>query len=75
VLFTKLANQLPKADVEHVISLTKATGRPGLEVAIGGQAIEQATQTPPSNSEAIGVVAAGIIILIAFGSLLAWRCR
>ena len=70
VLFTKLANQLPKADVEHVISLTKATGRPGLEVAIGGQAIESATMTPPSNSEFIGLVAAAIIILIAFGSLL-----
>ncbi len=70
VLFTQLANQLPKPDVEHVIALTKATGRPGLEVAIGGQAIESATMTPPSNSEFIGIVAAAIIILIAFGSLL-----
>jgi putative drug exporter of the RND superfamily len=70
VLFTKLANQLPKPDVQHVIALTEAAGRPGLEVAIGGQAIESATMTPPSNSEAIGIVAAGIIILIAFGSLL-----
>jgi RND superfamily putative drug exporter len=70
VLFTKLANELPRGDVERVIALTKAAGKPGLEVAIGGQAIESATQTPPSNSEAIGLVAAAIIILIAFGSLL-----
>ena len=70
VLFTKLANQLPKPDVERVIALTKATNRPGLQVAIGGQAIESATMTPPSNSEFIGLVAAAIIILIAFGSLL-----
>ncbi len=70
VVFTKLANALPRADVERVISLTKAAGRPGLEVAIGGQAIEQVTYTPPSDSVAIGLVAAAIIILIAFGSLL-----
>ena len=70
VVFTKLANALPRADVEHVISLTKAAGKPGLEVAIGGQAIEQVTYTPPSDSVAIGLVAAAIIILIAFGSLL-----
>jgi len=68
--FTKLAAELPRQDVERVISLTKAAGRPGLQVAIGGQAIEQATYTPPSNSEAIGLIAAAIIILIAFGSLL-----
>jgi RND superfamily putative drug exporter len=68
--FTKLAAELPRGDIERVISLTKAAGRPGLEVAIGGQAIEQATQTPPSNSVAIGLVAAAVIILIAFGSLL-----
>ena len=70
VTFTKLANALPRADVERVISLTKAAGKPGLEVAIGGQAIEQVTYTPPSDSVAIGLVAAAIIILIAFGSLL-----
>jgi RND superfamily putative drug exporter len=70
VLFDKLANQLPKADVKHVIDLVKAARTPTLQVEIGGQAIEQATQTPPSNSEAIGLVAAAIIILLAFGSLL-----
>ena len=52
------------------IDLVKAVQAPGLEVAVGGQAIEQATQTPPSNSEAIGIGAAAVIILIAFGSLL-----
>ena len=70
VVFTKLANALPRADVERVISLTKAAGKPGLEVAIGGQAIEQVTYTPPSDSVVIGLIAAAIIILIAFGSLL-----
>jgi RND superfamily putative drug exporter len=70
VVFTKLANALPRPDVERIISLVKAAGRPGLKVAIGGQAIEQVAYTPPSNSVAIGLIAAAIIILIAFGSLL-----
>ena len=70
VAFTRLAAELPRPDVLRVISLVKAAGRPGLQVAIGGQAIEQASYTPPSNSEAIGLIAAAIIILIAFGSLL-----
>ena len=70
VAFSKLAAALPRPDVMRVISLTKAANGPGLQVAIGGQAIEQASYTPPSYSEVIGLAAAAIIILIAFGSLL-----
>ena len=69
VLFTKLAPEIPRPDVVKAVDLVKAAGRPGLEVAIGGQAIEQATYTPPSNSVLIGVAAAALIILVAFGSL------
>ena len=68
--FTKLAQSLPKADVRRVIALVKGADTSSLQVEIGGQAIQQVSQTPPSNSEAIGLVAAAIIILIAFGSLL-----
>jgi len=68
--FTKLAQSLPKADVKHVIALVKAANSRSLQVDIGGQAIQEVSQTPPSNSEAIGLIAAAIIILIAFGSLL-----
>ena len=68
--FTKLAQSLPKADVKHVIALVKAANAGSLQVEIGGQAIEQVSMTPPSNSEAIGLIAAAIIILIAFGSFM-----
>ncbi len=68
--FTKLAQSLPKADVRRVIALVKGADTSSLQVEIGGQAIQQVSQTPPSNSEAIGLAAAAIIILIAFGSLL-----
>ena len=71
VAFTGLANELPKADVQHVIDLVQAARMPALQVEIGGNAIKQVQQTPPSNSELVGLVAAGIILFIAFGSLFA----
>jgi RND superfamily putative drug exporter len=69
VAFSKLADALPKADVKRVMALVKSANSSSLQVDIGGQAIEQFNRTPPSNSMAIGLVAAAIIILIAFGSL------
>jgi len=70
VAFTKLAQSIPKNDVRRVIDLVRGAGTSSLQVEIGGQAIEQASWTPPSNSVAIGLIAAAIIILLAFGSLL-----
>ena len=70
VVFDKLASAIPKAQVRHVIDLVEGANTPSVQVEIGGQAIEQVSQTPPSNSEAIGLAAAAIIILLAFGSLL-----
>jgi RND superfamily putative drug exporter len=69
VVFTRLSQALPKGDVRRVISIAQSARQPGLEVELGGQAIEQVNQTPPSNSEAIGLVAAALVILVAFGSL------
>ena len=69
VVFTKQAQALPKQDVRHVVDLVKAARTANLQVEVGGQAIQSASQTPPSNSMAIGLIAAAIIILLAFGSL------
>ena len=71
VTFTKQAQDLPKADVQHVIDLAESARSAGLDVELGGNAIKQIQQTPPSNSELVGLVAAGIILFIAFGSLFA----
>jgi len=71
VNFAKLAQALPKADVQHVIDLAESARSAGLDVELGGNAIKQIQQTPPSNSELVGLLAAGIILFIAFGSLFA----
>ena len=70
VTFTKLAISLPKPDILHVIDLVCAARTANLQVEVGGQAIESANQASLSSSVAIGMVAAAIIILIAFGSLI-----
>jgi putative drug exporter of the RND superfamily len=71
VNFAKQAQELPPADVERVINLAESSRSTGLEVELGGNAILQVQQTPPSNSELVGLIAAGIILFIAFGSLFA----
>ena len=70
VSFTKLAMSLPKPDIVHVIDLVSAARTANLEVEVGGQAIEAAEQASLSSSVAIGLIAAAIIILVAFGSLI-----
>jgi RND superfamily putative drug exporter len=69
VVFTGLANSLPKPDVQHVINLVSAARTQGLQVEVGGQAIQDAQQASLSSSVAIGLIAAAVIILLAFGSL------
>jgi putative drug exporter of the RND superfamily len=69
--FTKLANEIPKEQIQKVIDLADAARSAGIEVELGGNAIKQFSQAPPSNSEGIGLLAAGVVLFIAFGSLFA----
>jgi len=71
VTFDAQAQNLNPADVQHVIDLAEATRSARLQVELGGPAVLQVSQVPPSNSEAIGVLAAGLVLFIAFGSLFA----
>jgi RND superfamily putative drug exporter len=67
--FAKQANNLAKADVTRVIDAAEAARAPGLNVQLGGQAIEQTEQTSLGVSSAVGVLAAAVVLFIAFGSL------
>ena len=69
--FAKQANNLAKADITRVIDAAKAARAPGLNVQLGGQAIEQTEQTSLGVSSTVGVLAAAVVLFIAFGSLLA----
>jgi RND superfamily putative drug exporter len=69
--FTGQADILDHADVNRVIATVTAAREPGLAVELGGKAIAGAEETPASNASLIGIVAAAVILLIVFGSLLA----
>jgi RND superfamily putative drug exporter len=69
--FTKSSFDLDKGDVKNVIATAQSASNPNLDVELGGQDIEQVEQTPPSSTEAIGVLAAAIVLFVAFGSLFA----
>ncbi|MEZ0090802.1 MMPL family transporter [Streptacidiphilus sp. EB129] len=69
--FTGQADILDHADVIRVIATVTAAREPGLAVELGGKAIAGAEETPASNASLIGIVAAAVILLIVFGSLLA----
>jgi putative drug exporter of the RND superfamily len=71
VAFDAQANSLPAAEVTHVVHLAEAARAPGLQVDLGGQAVENALRPSVGISAAVGVVAAAVVLFIAFGSLLA----
>ncbi|MGD0452141.1 MAG: MMPL family transporter [Solirubrobacteraceae bacterium] len=71
VTFDERANLIPPAATERVISVAKGAGSPQLQVALGGQAIEQVQKPSLGAATAIGLLAAIIVLLVTFGSLIA----
>ncbi|HEY7951467.1 MAG TPA: MMPL family transporter, partial [Solirubrobacteraceae bacterium] len=71
VLFDEKANDLPKSAGENVVKVAKAAGQPGLQVELGGFAIEATQREGFGLSTAVGLMAAIVVLLITFGSLVA----
>jgi putative drug exporter of the RND superfamily len=70
ITFTKQSSGVDKAVVQRIVDSGAALRSPTLQVEFGGNAIEQLNGSPTSSSELIGLAAAAVILLIAFGSLL-----
>ena len=64
-------NKLDKGSTEKIIKTAQGASGGGLEVALGGQPIEEAKEQGGDSSFAIGLLAAIIILLLAFGSVVA----
>jgi putative drug exporter of the RND superfamily len=71
IAYTKRANQLPDSTGKPVLAALSRVRVPGLQLAAGGQVIEQAEGFSIGPATAVGAVAALVILLITFGSLLA----
>ncbi len=71
VVFDEKANLLPTSAPERVIKVARAAIEPGLDVELGGQAIEATKKPGFGISTAVGLLAAIIVLLLTFGSVLA----
>ena len=71
VQFDATAADLPASAVRRVIDTASGIARPGLQVAVGGAPVEQVVSAAPGSSEMIGLVAAVVVMLLAFGSVVA----
>jgi putative drug exporter of the RND superfamily len=71
VVFDEKANLLPKSAPERVVRVARAAARPALQVELGGQAIEATEQAGFGLSTAVGLLAAIVVLLLTFGSLIA----
>src|SRR5260370_37971117 len=71
VNFTQAADNLDNADINRVVAVAAGAREPGLAVELGGKAISNTEQEPLSSASAIGVGAAPVLLLVAFGALFA----
>jgi RND superfamily putative drug exporter len=71
VVFNEKANLLPKSAAERVVKVARAADQPDLQVELGGQAIETTEQAGFGISTAVGLLAAIVILLLTFGSVVA----
>jgi putative drug exporter of the RND superfamily len=71
VQFDEQADKLPASSINRVIAIAQQFAAPGFRVALGGDPISSVSNASPGSSEGIGIVAAIIIMLLAFGSVIA----
>ncbi|MFD7279014.1 MMPL family transporter [Streptomyces sp. NPDC059862] len=71
VTFAEQANAVPKELVQDVVDTAQDAGGDGLQVELGGQAITRVQEPPTGTAELVGIVAAAVVLFLAFGSLFA----
>ncbi|MFI6015408.1 MMPL family transporter [Streptomyces sp. NPDC051243] len=71
ITFTDQANAIPTELIEDVVDTAQAAEQGGLQVELGGQAIARTQEPPQGIAEAVGILAAAIVLFLAFGSLFA----
>src|SRR5580693_2310405 len=71
IQFTTDTADIPTGAVKKVISAAQGAATHGLQVELGGSPISAAATAAPGPSEGIGITAALLIMLLAFGSVVA----
>ncbi len=70
VTYSKYGRELPDKDLRDLVKLGEAARSANLQVEFGGSTIAQLNAPKGSPGEVIGIVAAGIILFVSFGSFL-----
>jgi len=65
------SQDVPAADVRRIIDTARAAAGDGLQVELGGDAVRGAQESSGGASEGAGLLAALVILVLLFGSLLA----
>ncbi|MGP3989833.1 MMPL family transporter [Streptomyces sp. 3N207] len=65
------AQSVPKADVTHIIDTAQAAAEDGLRVELSGEAVRGAEEEESGSAEGAGMLAALVILVLLFGSLVA----
>ncbi|MBA3728328.1 MAG: MMPL family transporter [Actinobacteria bacterium] len=71
VQFDVGTGEIPLEVIQSLIDIGDGAEGPGLQVDFGGGPIQQAQFEPPGGAESIGFLAAVVILLVTFGSVLA----
>ncbi len=71
VQFTTDTADIPIPAIKEVISTAQSSAHDGFQVELGGSPISAAATAAPGPSEGIGITAAILIMLLAFGSVVA----
>ncbi len=71
VQYDKRATDLPASSNQAILDLRPQLSQPGFQVEAGGAVPQRAERESPGGTELIGIMAAIIILLLAFGSLVA----
>ena len=71
VQFDVFDNKLNKDKTRQIIDIAQAPAGNGLEVQLGGTPVQEAIQEEGDSSFAIGLLAAMVVLLLTFGSVVA----
>ncbi|MBW3609587.1 MAG: MMPL family transporter [Actinobacteria bacterium] len=66
-----VTTDIPKADVLRIVEVAQAAGGDGLRVELGGDPVREAQEATSGGAEGAGMLAALVILVLLFGSLLA----
>jgi len=71
VRFEASGDAIPNATINQVISQAQRAAAPGFAVKLGGAPVEKVEKPQFGKSEELGILAAVLILLLAFGSVIA----